>query len=51
MAWQQVEALAQTDPYEIYKKFGHITQHNQQHFMNTDWDDQFRQNVYRLLNI
>ena len=51
MAWQQVEALAQTDPYEIYKKFGHITQHNQQHFMNTNWDDQFRQNVYRLLNI
>jgi hypothetical protein len=50
MAWKQIEALAQTDPREIYKKFGHITQHNQQHFMNTDWDDKFRQNVYRLLN-
>ena len=50
MAWQQVEFLCQTDPREIYKKFRHITQHNQQHFMNTDWDDQFRQNAYRLLD-
>jgi hypothetical protein len=51
MAWQQVEFLCQSDPHEIYKKFSHITQHNQRHFMNTDWDDQFRQNAYRLLGI
>lgn len=49
MAWQQVEALAQTNPYNIYKKFDHIIQHNRQHLLNTDWDNQFRQNVYKFL--
>jgi len=50
-AWQQVERLVVTDPYETYQKVNHIVQHNQQHIMNTDWDNQFVQRVYKFLDL
>jgi hypothetical protein len=36
-AWAQVERLCQLDTVSILSKIEPILQHNQQHFLNTDW--------------
>lgn len=42
MAWHQVEWLCQQDPTYIFNQTESILLHNQQHFLNTDWAQSFK---------
>jgi hypothetical protein len=44
-AWNQVERLCQLDPVWVLSQIEHILNHNQQHFLATDWHASLRQAV------
>jgi hypothetical protein len=47
-AWTQVEKLCQLDPVEVMDTLKLVLEHNQKHFLETDWHAAIRQYLYPL---
>jgi hypothetical protein len=46
-AWQQVEYLCDLDPEQVYNSLQDILDHNQRHFIETDWYHDLRNEVFQ----
>lgn len=49
-AWKQVEFLLAQDPILIYNKSKEILEHNQKHFMQTNWQEKMFKKIQNILH-
>lgn len=47
LAWQQIQNLCEQNPQEVYQSLKPILEHNQKHFLETEWHDVVRREALK----